>query len=123
MTRQIIYADGAYHDGTKRGGWAAVAQVREAQGSLPNADSYTMELKAVIEAVRLSEGQATIITDLKVIETTFGHRIIPKKCAELWHELYEACAGQDIEIVWQKGYETFEQKRAHQLAQEATRTR
>jgi ribonuclease HI len=57
--RTEIFTDGSRNDQTGAGGWAAVV-VRTSSGREADASSYAMELRALVEAVKLAEGPCTV---------------------------------------------------------------
>jgi ribonuclease HI len=57
IARTEILTDGSRVDQTGNGGWAAVI-IRTASGQQPKATRQEMELRAMIEAVKMAEGHA-----------------------------------------------------------------
>jgi ribonuclease HI len=62
MPRTEIYTDGSYLDHTQTGGWAAVI-LRTASGKQAGGSSREMELRALVEAVKMADGPCAVICD------------------------------------------------------------
>ncbi len=80
-----------------------------------------MELRALIEAVKLAGGPAMIISDHEGIVGLARDGRTPRMCKPLWDELYAAAAGKDIEFAWKKRDQSLGSRLAHQLARDAVR--
>ena len=118
---ELIYTDGSYNAKRDRGGWAAVFKDRAISGGKYETSSHEMELTAVVEAIRLSEGPVCVITDLKSIEDRWKQKKLPKENRELWEELYRLTEGREVEIVWKPGHVEEAQQEAHRLASRESR--
>ena len=80
-----------------------------------------MELRALVEAVRMADGPCTIICDHGGIVETAQQGKTPDWGKPLWAELYAAMDGKDIEFEWHRRDGTLGQRLAHQLAREAAK--
>jgi ribonuclease HI len=60
--RSEIFTDGSYNDQADRGGWAAV-RLRYISGQQTGTTNQEMELRAVVEAVKMAEGLTTVVCD------------------------------------------------------------
>lgn len=116
MPRTEIFTDGCRSD--HGGGWAAV-MLRTSSGRQPTGTSNDMELRALLEAVKMADGPTTIISDLHGIVRTAQQRKVPEWSRALWEELYAAAEGKDISFEWRKRSQTIGQQIAHRLAKEA----
>lgn len=118
-----IYTDGACSVNPGPGGWGAVLIYKEHQkkisGSEANSTNNRMELRAVIEALKAIKKKAKILvyTDSKYVQDGItkwifawkknGWKTANKKAvknSELWQELDEEVAKQEIEWIWVKGH-------------------
>lgn len=97
--RTEIIADGSFNDQTGAGGWAAVT-LRTASGRQPGTSSYEMELRAIVEAVKMADGPCTVISDHDGIVRAARQGKTPENSKTAWEELYSALAGKDIEFQW-----------------------
>lgn len=120
MPRQTIHTDGSFSDATGAGGWAAVV-LNTRTGRQTGGDSYAMELRAVVEAVKMADGPCTVVTDSQVIPRQIATGAVPRKCPELWRELYAAFRGKDVRVEWHRRAGTHGQRLAHELARAAAR--
>jgi hypothetical protein len=64
-SRTEIHCDGTYNDQTGVGGWAAVS-ARTSSGRQDVTSSYEMELRALVETVKMADGPCSVISDQKV---------------------------------------------------------
>ena len=122
MQRDEIHTDGSFNNQTDQGGWAAVI-VRAGSGQQTGGSSYEMELRAVVEAVKLAEGPCTIVSDHWGIISAAQQGKIPARCKSLWEEMYAAAADKDIQFEWHKRGQALGSRLAHQLARDAAKRR
>ena len=120
--RTEIHTDGTFNDQTGIGGWAAVI-ARTSTGRQDGTSSYEMELRALVEAVKLADGPCTIISDHEGIIGLARDGRTPRMCRPLWDELYAAAAGKDIEYARKKRDQSLGSRLAHQLARDAAKGR
>lgn len=113
----VAHTDGSFCQSRKRGGWAAVFEDKVVSGGCVATDSYTMELRAVVEAVKAAEGPVTVFCDHAGIVHAFARRERCKKDHALWLELYEAAEGKEVSLVWLDA-ETPEHRLAHRTAKD-----
>jgi ribonuclease HI len=118
--RTEIFTDGSRNDQNGAGGWAAVA-VRTSSGREADTSSYAMELRALVEAVKLADGPCTVICDYDGMVCTARHGRTPEICKPLWNELYTAMVGKDVEFEWRPRSQSLGQRLAHQFARDAAR--
>ena len=118
--RTEIFTDGSFNDRTGTGGWAAVV-VRTSFGRQTGVSSYEMDLRALVEAVKLAEGPCTVISDFERIVHTARHGKTSETCKAVWEELYAAMAGKDVTFEWRKLDQSLGSRLAHQLAREAVK--
>ena len=97
--------------------------VRTAAGQQPTKSSHEMELRAVIEAVKMADGPCTVVSDHRWIVTNAQQGITPTRHKPLWAELYAAMAGKDVAFEWRERDKHLGQRLAHQLAREAAKGR
>lgn len=122
IDRTEIYTDGSFNDQTRTGGWAAVI-ARTSSGRQADTSSYEMELRAIVEAVKLADGPCTVVSDHEGIIGLARDARAPRMCRPLWEELYAATAGKDIEFAWRKRDHGLGSRLAHQLARDAAKGR
>lgn len=118
--RTEIFTDGSFNDRTGIGGWAAVA-VRTSAGRQIGASSYEMELRALVEAVKMVDGPCTVVSDYHGIVRDAQEGTTPAICKAVWQELYEAMADKDIAFEWRRRAGGIGQRLAHQFARDAAR--
>ena len=119
-----IYTDGACCGNPGPGGWGAVLLYKEHQKKIKGGEKETtnnrMEMRAVIEALRVvkkSAAKITIYTDSKYVQNGISEWIYswkkngwksaakkPIKNVDLWQELDLAASQHDIEWQWVKGH-------------------
>lgn len=118
-----IYADGSCLGNPGPGGWAAVLLYKEHQkevsGHEENTTNNKMELKAVIEALKVLKRPMTIeiFTDSQYVKNGIGEWIKkwkvngwrtadrkPIKNVELWKELELVVAPHQITWTWVRGH-------------------
>ena len=119
----IIYTDGACSGNPGKGGWGAILMFKEHEkkisGGLKETTNNQMEIRAVIEALKIikKSSQIIIYTDSKYVMDGItkwingwkknGWRTAdrkPVKNSELWQELDEEVAKHRIEWRWVKGH-------------------
>ena len=120
--RTEIHTDGTFNDQTKVGGWAAVI-ARSTAGRQEGTSSYEMDLRALVEAVKMADGPCTVVSDHEGIVGIARDGRTPRMCRPLWEELYATATGKDIEFAWRKRDQSLGQRLAHQLSREAARGR
>jgi ribonuclease HI len=118
-----IYTDGACLGNPGPGGWGAVLlykeHKKEISGSEKDSTNNRMEIRAVIEALKLLKkpSQVTIYTDSKYVMDGITKWIFnwkknawrtadkkPVKNLELWQEIDEEVQKHQIEWIWVKGH-------------------
>ncbi len=123
MSKIKIYTDGACSGNPGPGGWGAVLLYKEHEkrvsGSEPDTTNNRMEMKAVIEALKLLKkpSEITIYTDSKYVMDGITKWISgwkknlwrtanrkPVKNSDLWQELDSEVAKHQMEWVWVKGH-------------------
>lgn len=124
MTSKVeIYTDGACLGNPGRGGWGAVLLYNEHQkkisGGEKDSTNNRMELKAVIEALKVlkKSAQAIVFTDSIYVKDGITKWIFnwkkngwktanrkPVKNADLWQDLDVEVAKHQIEWRWVKGH-------------------
>ncbi|MDR1477082.1 MAG: ribonuclease HI [Rickettsiales bacterium] len=134
--RIIIYTDGACSGNPGPGGWGALlvdgARRREIHGGERLATNNRMELRAVIEALRMIDParSADVVTDSQYVRGGMtawlanwkkngwrGADKKPVKNQDLWAELDSLVAGRDIGWHWVRGHAGHaENERADELA-------
>ncbi|QJW98392.1 hypothetical protein FTUN_5982 [Frigoriglobus tundricola] len=120
--RTEIQTDGTFNNQTGIGGWAAVI-ARTSSGRQEGTSAYEMELKALVEAVKMVPGPCTVDSDHEGIIGLAHDGRAPRMCRPLWDELYAAAAGKDIVFEWKKRDQTLGSRLAHQLARDAEKGR
>ncbi len=119
----IIYTDGACSGNPGKGGWGAILMFKEHEkkisGGLKETTNNQMEIRAVIEALKIikKSSQIIIYTDSKYVMDGItkwingwkknGWRTAdrkPVKNSELWQELDEEVGKHGIEWRWVKGH-------------------
>ena len=118
-----IYTDGACKGNPGPGGWGALLEyegyTKEIKGFSPLTTNNIMELKAVIEALKIIKYRSKIIimTDSKYVKNGISDWINnwkakgwktankkPVKNKELWQELDNLSSNHQIEWKWVKGH-------------------
>ena len=133
-----IYTDGACRGNPGPGGWGALLEYdgysKEIKGFSPLTTNNIMELKAVIEALKIIKYRSKIIimTDSKYVKNGISDWINnwkakgwktankkPVKNKELWQELDNLSSNHEIEWKWVKGHAGHPgNEKADQLANE-----
>ena len=133
-----IYTDGACKGNPGPGGWGALLEyegyTKEIKGFSPLTTNNIMELKAVIEALKIIKyrSKIIIITDSKYVKNGISDWINnwkakgwktankkPVKNKELWQELDNLSSNHEIEWKWVKGHAGHPgNEKADQLANE-----
>lgn len=133
-----IYTDGACKGNPGPGGWGAFLEyegyTKEIKGFSPLTTNNIMELKAVIEALKIIKYPSKIIimTDSKYVKNGIsdwinnwkakGWKTVnkkPVKNKELWQELDNLSSNHEIEWKWVKGHAGHPgNEKADQLANE-----
>ena len=124
MKQVEIYTDGACKGNPGPGGWGSILRYKNAEkeisGGEPHTTNNRMELKAVIEALRMLKEpcKVTLYTDSQYVANALtlgwarkwksnGWMRNKKEKAlnpELWDELLKLCDVHDIDIHWVKGH-------------------
>jgi ribonuclease HI len=118
MQKVIIYADGACKDNPGLGAYGAILECngerKEIKGAIPDTTNNRMELKAVIEALKLIKQQCTIevYTDSQYVQKGMTEWIgnwkqkkwKNVKNIELWQELDSLASKYSINWYWVKGH-------------------
>lgn len=124
MTDKLtIYTDGACSGNPGPGGWGAILlykkHKKEISGGQKNTTNNQMEMKAVIEALKLlkKESELILYTDSKYVMDGITKWIFswkkngwksankkPVKNLELWQELDTQAKKHKIEWIWVKGH-------------------
>ncbi|MFC1669099.1 ribonuclease HI [Spirochaetota bacterium] len=123
MDKIYIFTDGACSGNPGPGGWGSVIKYDDHEEEISGGESDTtnnrMEMKAVIEALKIVQGKSkiTITTD-----STYVHKGItqwikkwvrnnwktadkkPVKNQDLWKELLELTKDKEIEWQWVRGH-------------------
>lgn len=118
-----IYTDGACLGNPGRGGWGAILIYKEHRKEISGSEAETtnnrMELRAVIEALRLLKkpAQAKIYTDSKYVMDGITKWIFnwkkngwksadkkPVKNVDLWQELETETTKHQLSWIWVKGH-------------------
>lgn len=120
--RAEIFTDGSFNDQTGTGGWAAVI-ARTMSGLQAGTSSYEMELRALVEAVKMADGPCTVISDYEGLIRTAQQGKTPDTCKTVWDELYAATAGKDVTFEWRRRDNGLGSRLAHQLARDAAKGR
>jgi ribonuclease HI len=120
--RTEIHTDGTFNDQTRVGGWAAVI-ARTSCGRQEDTSSYAMELRALVEAVKIAEGPCTVISDHEGIVGIAQRGMSPRMCQQVWGELYDALLGKDVEFAWHRRDQSLGSRLAHQIARDAAKGR
>lgn len=111
----IVYTDGACLGNPGPGGWAVLFQSSglEVKGVEPFTTNNRMELKAVIEALKITSFPCTIVSDSTYVVNSFSkgwvHRwetqgFKKKKNVDLWKEILELTKDKDVTFKWVKGH-------------------
>lgn len=120
--RTEIHADGTFNDRTSIGGWAAVI-AHSTSGRQEGTSIYEMELRAMVEAVKMAEGPTTVISDYEWLVQNAQRGTPQATCRPLWDELFSATAGKDVTFEWSRRSQSLGSRLAHQLARDAARGR
>ena len=80
--RTEIHTDGSYNDRTDTGGWAAVV-FRHTSGQQTGTTNQEMELRAIVEAVKMAEWPTTVVSDHEGIVGIARRGITPPVVAGL----------------------------------------
>lgn len=117
MQKVTIYTDGSCHGNPGAGGYAAIVFVGGAIREVRGSDFYTtnnrMELKAVIEGLRLIDrpSDVTIITDSQYVARPIERGNIlsyanapGRKNADLWQEVARLSAWHNMSSKWVRGH-------------------
>ena len=124
LTRIEIYTDGACSGNPGPGGWGAVLlykeHKKEISGHEDNTTNNRMEIRAVIEALKLLKkpSEITIYTDSKYVMDGITKWIFnwkknswrtankkPVKNSDLWQEIDSETSKHQIEWIWVKGHD------------------
>jgi ribonuclease HI len=139
--RFFIFTDGSAIDNPGPAGWAAVVihgtKRQEIAGSVPWSTASEMELRAAVEALRLTPGGARIElrSDSELLIDGMRFRVFrwrrfgwrnsrgfQLQHQELWLELLRLSADRTIRWQWVRGHSGHPiQSRAHALAHQAAR--
>ena len=139
MKHVEIFTDGACKGNPGPGGWGAVIRYgkheKEISGGEADTTNNRMELRAVIEALKIliEPCRITLYTDSKYVLDGMTKWIEgwqrngwknaskqPVRNADLWHDLIEAAARHEIAWEWVKGHSGHpENERADRLASDA----
>jgi len=128
-----IYTDGACSGNPGPGGWGvyiAGADERELFGGEPETTNNRMEMQAVIEALKATEGPVILYTDSQYVKngvTTWIHgwkrngwktaSRKPVKNKDLWIEIDDLTSAREIDWRWIKGHAGHDgNERADELA-------
>lgn len=120
--RTEIHADGTFNDQTGVGGWAAVV-ARSTSGRQEGTSICEMEMRAMVEAVKMAEGPCTVIRDYEWLVQNAQRGTPQATCRPLWDELFAAAAGKDVRFAWHKRDQSLGSRLAHQLTRDAGRGR
>lgn len=124
MKKVTIYTDGACSGNPGPGGWGAVLRYRETEreisGGSPETTNNRMELKGVIEALRLLKEpcEVTLCSDSKYVCDAISLGWAkgwkrkgwvksdkkPALNADLWDELLTLLERHSVRVVWVKGH-------------------
>ena len=117
MDRVTIYTDGSCHGNPGPGGYAAILLHKNSTKEVHGSDWYTtnnrMELKAVIEGLRMltQPSEATIITDSQYIAKTINRGNLRafvntpgRKNADLWEQVMRLAEWHTIKAQWVRGH-------------------
>ncbi len=124
MDKIEIYTDGACLGNPGRGGWGAVllykGHKKEISGNEQESTNNRMELKAVIEALRMlkKSNDVMVYTDSKYVKDGISQWIFgwkkngwktaakkPVKNVDLWQELDLEVAKHKVEWIWVRGHD------------------
>jgi hypothetical protein len=64
--------------------------------------SYEMELRALVEAVKMAEGPCRVISDHEGLTGITQQGRTPRYCQPVWQELHAAAAGKVVVFEWRK---------------------
>lgn len=117
MNRVTIYTDGSCHGNPGRGGYAAIllhnGKTQEVHGSDWYTTNNRMELKAVIEGLRMltQPSEVTIITDSQYVARTINRGNLRayvnapgRKNADLWEQVMRLSMKHTITAKWVRGH-------------------
>jgi len=93
--RTEIFTDGSYVNQKKNGGWSAVV-FRSASGTQADTSNNEMELRAMVETLKMAEGPCMVIGDQQGLIQNAQQGKRPAWCSHLWDELYSAAVGKDV---------------------------
>jgi hypothetical protein len=82
-----------------------------------------MELRAMIEAVKMSDGPCTIVSDHEGVIKLAQQGRTPQQLKPLWDELYAALEGKDVAFEWRRRGSSLGARLAHQIAKGAAKGR
>ena len=80
-----------------------------------------MELRGLVEAVRMADGPCTVISDYEAIVLAAQQGKVPERCKAVWRELYAEAAGKDVMFEWRRRGQCLAQRIAHQVCRSAAR--
>lgn len=117
MDRVTIYTDGSCHGNPGPGGYAAILLHKDNTKEVHGSDWYTtnnrMELKAVIEGLRLltRPSEVTIITDSQYVAKTINRGNLRayvntpgRKNADLWEQILRLSTWHKVTAKWIRGH-------------------
>ena len=143
MEEVTIYTDGACSGNPGPGGWGAMLMYKgnkkEISGGKENTTNNVMELKAVIEGLKLLKFpcKVKLYSDSAYVVNGFNQKWIygwikngwknsskePVKNKELWQELYDLTKVHEVEFIKVKGHADNEyNNRCDELARNAIKT-
>ncbi|MDD4588837.1 MAG: hypothetical protein PHG06_00210 [Parabacteroides sp.] len=137
MCQEITaYVDGSFDKELEFGGWGVVIQdvagVTEFKGAEVSKDIESIELKAIVMALRFSplHSKVTVYTDSLFIVDAFNSKIWKKykACNDrssqyLWLQLAKLIKNRIVVLMWVKGHSgILEHNRADELARGALRS-
>ena len=104
----VIYTDGSCNPNPGAGGWAYVIPSLgiEKSGAEPDTTNNRMELRAVIEALKASEGEpiVKIFSDSRLAINTISGTWKGKKNLDLIEEGRKLCEGRKVFLRWVKAH-------------------
>ena len=90
------------------GGWAFVVHEtgEERGGCVASATNNQMELLAVIEAIKSTDGKCSVVirTDSQYVHDAINHQTTIKSNTELWNEYRKVSDNRRVKVVWVKGH-------------------
>lgn len=103
-----IYTDGSCNPNPGQGGWAYVIPSKgiEKSGSEPNTTNNRMEMKAIVEAIRASEGEpkVRILSDSQLCIKTLTGEWRGKKNLDLLAEAKALIGTRRVVFQWVRGH-------------------